>query len=172
MRVLSARTYSVVIPRDVTWLAVPPSGEVVLPQGLLDEDVAAEGEVEDTLDDLDHDTGAGEDSDAGEDGDPGDDDDAEEDPGEDSDGGEDGNADGEVLEPDTGEEQDGEATFLAAQTPPAIRTARRQLATFLAGPRDSEDYQPGRTRQQTRSLQQNKDTRGSNTMMLLTHGTR
>ena len=88
MRVLSARTHSVVITRDVTWLAVLPSGEVVLPQGLLDDEVAAEGEVEDALDDLDYDTGAGEDIDPGGDIDPGEDSDA----GENSGGGEDGNA--------------------------------------------------------------------------------
>ena len=93
--------------------------------------------------------------DPGEDGDPGEDSDPwkDSDPGEDNDGGKDRNADGEVSEPGTGEEQNAVATSLPARSPPAIRTARRQLVPFLAGPRDPEDYQPGQTCQQIRSLQ-------------------
>ena len=57
-------------------------------------------------------------------------------------------------EPDTSEEQDGVATSPIPRTPSAIYTAGRKLAPFLAGPRDLDDNQPGRTRWQTRSLQQ------------------
>lgn len=63
-------------------------------------------------------------------------------------------ADDSVSEVGASGEQNSTANSLTAQISPAVRTARRQLASFLFGPHDAEGLRSGCTREQTQKQTQ------------------